>query len=223
MALSYTPLRIPIDGAAIRGDLLAPPRPRGLVLFAHGSGSSRRSVRNRHVAERLAERGLWALLLDLLTEEEILEDARTEAYRYDVRLLAERVVAAIDWAAREHPERAVGLYGSSTGAAAALLAAAARPDRVGALVSRGGRPDLVGDALGRVVAPTLALVGSEDPVVLELNRDSLPRLAGPCRIEVIPGAGHLFEEPGALDRVANAAADWFLQHLAAWQDRPAPA
>jgi len=221
MSLAFSPTRIPIDGDHVVGDRIGPATPRGVVVFAHASGSSRKSVRNRHVASVIVGRGLQALLLDLLTEEEKREDARTEAYRYDVRLLAERVAAAIDFLQATEPHLPIGLYGSSTGAAAALVAAAARPHAVGAIVSRGGRPDLAGDALSRVVAPTLALVGGEDPVVLELNRDSLARLGGHWRLEVVPGAGHLFEEPGTLETVARAAADWFLHYLPIWQGVPA--
>lgn len=221
MSFAFTPVKIPVDGVHIRADRLGPSSARGIVLFAHGSGSSRLSVRNRHVATRLVGRALQALVLDLLTEEEIREDERTEAYRYDIRLLAERVAAAIDFAQATRPDLPVGLYGSSTGAAAALVAAAARPHAVGAIVARGGRPDLAGDALFAVRAPTLALVGSEDPVVLELNRDSLSRLAGHWRLEVIPGAGHLFEEPGTLDEVARAAADWFVHYLPLWRGQSA--
>lgn len=221
MSLVFAPVRIPVDGVHVVADRLGPTTARGIVVFAHGSGSSRKSVRNRYVAEVVAGRGLQALLLDLLTEEEKQEDAQTEAYRYDVRLLAQRVVSAIDHLERNEPDLPIGLYGSSTGAAAALVAAAARPHAVGAIVSRGGRPDLAGDALSLVLAPTLALVGSEDPLVLELNRDALARLGGHCRLEVVPGAGHLFEEPGALEEVARATADWFLHYLPLWRGAPA--
>lgn len=221
MSFAFTPVKIPVNGAHVRADRVGPANARGIVVFAHGSGSSRLSVRNRHVATKLAGRGLQALVLDLLTEEEILEDQLTEAYRYDIRLLAERVAAAIDFTEAERPDLPVGLYGSSTGAAAALVAAAARPHAVGAIVARGARPDLAGDALFAVRAPTLALVGSEDPVVLELNRDALSRLGGHWRLEVIPGAGHLFEEPGTLDEVARAAADWFVHYLPLWRGHPA--
>lgn len=221
MPLSFTPVQIPINGRHLEAEFLAPPGSRGIVLFAHGSGSDRKSLRNRYVASRLAERRLAPLLFDLLTEEEAREDERTREHRFNIRLLAERVAAALDWVHAVRPDLPAGLFGSSTGAAAALVAAAARPYLVGAIVSRGGRPDLAGDALGSVFAPTLALVGSEDPVVLELNRDSLARLAGHWRVRVIPGASHLFEEPGALEEVARSAADWFAHYLPVWEPAPA--
>lgn len=220
MPLSFTPIKILLGAEHLEGDLLAPPGARGLVLFAHGSGSDRRSIRNRYVASRLAHRRLATLVFNLLTAEETAVDERTQEHRFNVRLLAERVAAVIDWAEWMFPDLPVGLFGSSTGAAAALVAAAARPMRVGAIVSRGGRPDLAGDALHSVVAPTLALVGSEDPVVLELNRDSLARLAGHWRVRVISGAGHLFEEPGTLEEVARLAADWFVHYLSLGQPAP---
>lgn len=221
MALSFSPVKISINGEHLEGEALSPPSSRGLVLFAHGSGSDRKSLRNRYVATRLAARGLVAVVLDLLTEDEAREDELTEEHRFNIRLLAERVAAAIDWATGRWPDLPVGLFGSSTGAAAALVAAAARPHQVGAIVARGGRPDLAGDALGLVCAPTLALVGSEDPVVLELNRESFARLAAHWRIRVIPGAGHLFEEPGTLEEVADDAADWFVHYLPLWHGVPA--
>lgn len=221
MPVSFSPVKVPIDGRHLEGDLLAPPGARGIVLFAHGSGSDRKSARNRHVALQLAESQLATLLFDLLTEEEAREDARTEEHRFNIRLLAERVAAALDWAERIFPDLPVGLYGSSTGAAAALVAAAARPHRVGAIVARGGRPDLAGDALGLVVAPTLALVGGDDPIVLDLNREAFARLAGHWRIRVIPGASHLFSEAGTLDEVAHDAADWFIHYLPLWEGAPA--
>lgn len=213
MPRSFSPVKIPINGNHVEADLLAPAGARGIVLFAHGSGSDRKSLRNRYVATRLAERQLATLLFDLLTEEEAREDARTEKHRFNIRLLAERVASALDWAQAIRPDLPVGLFGSSTGGAAALVAAAARPYQVGAIVARGGRPDLAGDAVRAVFAPTLALVGSEDPVVLELNREILAGLAGHWRVRVVPGAGHLFEEPGALEQVARYAADWFVHYL----------
>jgi dienelactone hydrolase len=184
-------------------------------VFAHGSGSGRFSPRNRAVASVLNQAGLATLLLDLLTAGEEAVDLRTRHLRFDVALLGRRVIATIDWLASNETtkELPVGCFGASTGAAAALIAAADRPERVGAVVSRGGRPDLAGEALGRVTAPTLLIVGGNDPEVLRLNQQALAALAGEVRLEIVPGATHLFEEPGALARVAILARDWFLQHL----------
>jgi len=217
------PVQIPLDGGALEGDLAVPPGPRGLVVFAHGSGSSRFSPRNRFVAERLQQAGFATLLLDLLTQQEEQEDQRTGRLRFDIPLLTERVLRAVDWVAA-HPELRdlrVGLFGASTGAAAALRAAAAAPERVAAVVSRGGRPDLAPEALPRVRAPTLLIVGGADEPVLRLNRQAAALLACRTHLEVIPGAGHLFEEPGALERVAQLAADWFARYLPT-ESRPAP-
>jgi putative phosphoribosyl transferase len=204
---------IPAGGAQLRGDLAAPDGASGVVVFAHGSGSGRHSPRNRRVAESLREAGLATLLLDLLTEEEERVDARTAELRFDIGLLASRLDAAAAWLQQQDDARHldVGFFGASTGAAAALVAAATRPVR--AIVSRGGRPDLAGDALERVTAPTLLVVGSLDETVLELNRQSLDRLRCEKDLQVVEGAGHLFEEPGALDRVAGLAAGWFRAHL----------
>jgi putative phosphoribosyl transferase len=207
-------VRITVNGVALDGDLARPPNGGGIVLFAHGSGSSRHSPRNRRVAEDLQRAGLGTLLLDLLTAEEEQLDLRSRELRFDIGLLARRLVGAVDWlAARFGGELRVGLFGASTGAAAALVAAAERPSRVGGVVSRGGRPDLAGPALERVMAPTLLIVGGADPQVLTLNRQAAGRLAARHRMEVVPGAGHLFEEPGALDEVARLAAAWFVTHL----------
>jgi pimeloyl-ACP methyl ester carboxylesterase len=184
----------------------------GMVVFAHGSGSSRHSSRNRHVAEVLHGAGLRTLLLDLLTPEEDLVDQITAEHRFDIEMLGERVVGAIDWlrAAETDP---IGLFGASTGAAAALVAAAQRPDEVSAVVSRGGRPDLAAEALPLVRAPTLLIVGGRDTTVLEMNRGARSRMRAETSLEVIPGATHLFEEPGALDVVADLAAGWFRRFL----------
>lgn len=198
----------PLD---LAGDLRAPARPRGLVVFAHGSGSSRFSPRNRQVAETLVAEGMATLLFDLLTEEE----ARDRANVFDIDLLAERLVLTVDWA-KARPDLAdlpLGLFGSSTGAAAALKAAAERPDAVAAVVSRGGRPDLAGDALPLVTAPTLMIVGGDDEPVLTWNREAQQQIAGPARMAVIPGATHLFEEPGTLEAAIRLAAAWFDDHL----------
>lgn len=188
---------------------------RGAVCFAHGSGSSRHSPRNRMVADTLVGAGFATLLLDLLTAEEEAIDARTGELRFDIGLLAPRVVAAVDHLRRdEHTAHLpVGLFGASTGAAAAIVAAADAPDRVAAIVSRGGRPDLAGEAVDRVRAPVLLLVGGQDREVLELNRGVSERLPASHRLDVVPGATHLFEEPGALEQVATAATAWFGDHL----------
>ncbi|MDX6732378.1 MAG: hypothetical protein QOC54_2326 [Baekduia sp.] len=216
------PIAISAGGARLLGDLTLPAEPRGLVVFAHGSGSSRMSPRNRAVAQALVDTGLATLLMDLLTGEEEAVDLRTRHLRFDVELLGRRVVATVDALGSEPGLGAlpVGTFGASTGAAAALIAAADRPERVHAVVSRGGRPDLAGDALARVTAPTLLIVGERDPQVLRLNREAQALLAGESRLEVVPGATHLFEEPGALERVAALAREWFLRHLGAAAAEP---
>jgi dienelactone hydrolase len=201
---------LPADGADLTGDLAVPPDARAVVLFAHGSGSSRHSPRNREVAAGLRTAGLGTLLIDLLTEEEERQDAVTAELRFDIPLLGRRLVAALDWLAREPgtSDLPVVLFGASTGAGAALLAAAQRPDRVRAVVSRGGRPDLAGEALDAVRAPVLLIVGGRDTHVLRLNEEAARRLPGPHTLHVVPGATHLFEEPGALDQVTEAARQW---------------
>jgi dienelactone hydrolase len=213
------PVSIPIGAASLDGDLRAPPDARGAVAFAHGSGSGRHSPRNRLVAEELSRAGLATLLLDLLTVDEEREDAHTGRLRFDIGLLAERVLRAIDWLARgpatAHLE--IGLFGASTGAAAAVVAAAARPQAVRAVVSRGGRPDLAGASLRDVSAPTLLIVGGADTAVIDMNRDAMRAMDCERRLEIVRGATHLFEEPGALEAVARLARDWFARHL------PAPA
>jgi putative phosphoribosyl transferase len=209
------PVVIPADGVSLSGDLTLPQDAPGVVVFAHGSGSGRFSPRNRAVAEALARAGLGTLLMDLLTEHEEAVDLRTRRLRFDIGLLGRRVVATVDWLASAPSTRhlPVGCFGASTGAAAALIAAAERPARVGAVVSRGGRPDLAGEALRHVRAPTLLIVGGNDPEVLRLNEEALAALPGEARLEVLPGAGHLFEQPGELERVSLLARDWFLRHL----------
>ena len=207
-------VRITVNGVALDGDLARPPNGGGIVLFAHGSGSSRHSPRNRRVAQQLQQAGLGTLLMDLLTAEEEQVDLRSRELRFDIGLLARRLVGAVDWPAARFGRRIrVGLFGASTGAAAALVAAAERPDWVAAVVSRGGQPDLASPALEHVTAPTLLIVGGADTHVLALNRQAAGRLTAPHRLEVVPGAGHLFEEPGALDQVAQLAAAWFVTHL----------
>lgn len=208
---------IPLGQLILNGDLVVPEAPAGVVVFAHGSGSGRHSPRNRMVAARLQDRRLATLLVDLLTEQEERVDRSTGHLRFDVGLLARRLSSAAEWV-RSAPGcegRPVGYFGASTGAAAALIAAAGNPSGIGAVVSRGGRPDLAGDHLPAVRAPTLLVVGGNDEVVLELNRQARDRLAAPVELVVIPGATHLFEEPGALEEVATLAGNWFLQHLAA--------
>jgi dienelactone hydrolase len=206
---------VPVGDAVLDGDLVVPEGAAGIVLFAHGSGSGRQSPRNRHVAEMLNEAGIGTLLVDLLTPAEDDVDRFTAQHRFDIALLARRLTAAVDWVRREAaPDLPVGLFGASTGAAAALVAAADRPDDVGAVVSRGGRPDLAGVALSRVRAPTLLIVGGEDREVIALNRLALEALgAAEKQLVIVPGATHLFEEPGALDEVARLAASWFSHFL----------
>jgi putative phosphoribosyl transferase len=208
-----TEVRVPAADAVLVGDLVLPEQPVGIVLFAHGSGSSRHSPRNRLVADALNAAGMGTLLVDLLTPAEEREDVRTREHRFDIGLLARRLVAAVDWLRAEAGDLPIGLFGASTGAAAALAAAAERPANVRAVVSRGGRPDLAGAALRRVQAPTLLIVGGADPVVLELNRNALELLPSEKQLVVVPGATHLFEEPGALEHVARLAADWFARFL----------
>jgi predicted phosphoribosyltransferase/pimeloyl-ACP methyl ester carboxylesterase len=214
-------VRVTAGEVTLAGNLEVPVGVAGIVLFAHGSGSGRHSPRNRFVARQLREAGLGTLLLDLLTEDEEAEDAVTGQLRFDVRLLADRLADATTWI-EGHPATAglpVGYFGASTGAAAALIAAARRPDRIAAMVSRGGRPDLAGRALGRVRCPTLLIVGGLDGPVIGLNQDALRCLAAPAKeLVVVPGAGHLFEEPGKLDDVARLASKWFLRYLAPTDD-----
>jgi putative phosphoribosyl transferase len=205
---------VPTVDAEMPGDLTVPAGAAGVVLFAHGSGSSRHSPRNRAVAAHLGAAGFGTLLLDLFTAEEDLIDARTAELRFDIDLLTNRLIGAIDWlAAGPGRDLPLGLFGASTGAAGALAAAVDRPGPVRAVVSRGGRPDLAAGALDRVAVPVLLIVGGRDTTVLELNRRAAARLTAPHEVSVVPGATHLFEEPGALDRVAELAAAWFERHL----------
>jgi putative phosphoribosyl transferase len=201
-------------GARLQGDLTVPPGARGLVLFAHGSGSSRKSPRNRFVAQFLVSRRLATLLFDLLTREEEAIDARTAHLRFDIGLLASRLSSASAWVAQDErlQRLPLGYFGASTGAAAALMAAAGLP-QVQAVVSRGGRPDLAGAALASVRAPTLLIVGGADRPVIELNRSALAQLRCEKDLVIVPDATHLFEEPGALEQVAELAASWFIRHL----------
>jgi pimeloyl-ACP methyl ester carboxylesterase len=208
-------VKVPAGAVTIDGDLELPDAATGLVVFAHGSGSSRFSQRNRAVAGVLEDAGFATLLLDLLTPEEESLDERTREYRFDIPLLGRRVVAATDWVqARPDLHRLpVAYFGASTGAAAALIAAAERPDAVRAVISRGGRPDLAGERLPDVQAPTLLIVGERDEPVIELNEDAKLRMRAPVELVIIPHAAHLFEEPGALDQVAELAAEWCRRHL----------
>ena len=210
-------VRVPAGSVTLEGNLTLPEQSRGIVLFAHGSGSSRHSPRNRYVARLLNEAKLATLLIDLLTLHEEVIDARTAQLRFDIDLLAERLVDATDWLTQfpDTKDLRIGYFGASTGAAAALAAAALRPDPVGAIVSRGGRPDLAGAALIRVRAPTLLIVGENDKQVIQLNRAALAQLRCEKQLVIVPGATHLFEEPGALDVVARLARDWFERHLIA--------
>jgi putative phosphoribosyl transferase len=199
----------------LAADLTLPAAAKGVVAFAHGSGSGRHSPRNQQVAAYLNGRLLATLLLDLLTAGEEAQDARTREHRFDVPLLGQRLVAAVDWLAGQSATAHLpyGCFGASTGAAAALIAAAERADRVRAVVSRGGRPDLAYEVLGRVRSPTLLIVGERDPMVLELNQYARDQLGQPAELQIVAGATHLFEEPGALEQVSELAGDWFLRHL----------
>jgi putative phosphoribosyl transferase len=208
-------VRVPAGPAWLDGNLSLPEQSRAVVLFAHGSGSSRRSSRNRYVARLLNEAKLATLLIDLLTPHEEVIDARSAQLRFDIGLLAERVMDATDWLMQfpDTKQLPIGTFGASTGAAAALAAAAVRPYEIKAVVSRGGRPDLAGAALIHVQAPTLLIVGGNDVQVIQLNREAFAQLRCEKQLAIVPGATHLFEGPGALDAVARLAGDWFLGHL----------
>jgi dienelactone hydrolase len=217
-------VRLAIGRLALEGDLRLPETASGVVVFAHGSGSSRFSPRNRFVASVLEQAGLATLLMDLLTRDEEAIDEQTAHLRFDIGLLAQRLVAATDWLGQQPDTRhlPIGYFGASTGAGAALVAAAERPAVVRAIVSRGGRPDLAGSALARVRAPTLLIVGGRDEVVIELNRAAFELLPVEKRLEIVPGATHLFEEPGTLEVVARLARDWFVRHLSISEIRATP-
>lgn len=206
-------------GASLEGFLTIPENPEGIVLFAHGSGSSRHSLRNRFVAEELNEVSLATLLFDLLTPDEHHIDERNRELRFDIPLLATRLTGAVDWvtSTQETQGLPIGLFGASTGAAAALVSAAERPELVKAVVSRGGRPDLAGEALARVWAPTLLIVGGFDTPVIRMNEEASDRMSCPCRLEIVLEASHLFEEPGKLDEVARLAQRWFSGQLGGGQ------
>jgi putative phosphoribosyl transferase len=208
-------VQISAGSAVLPGQLTTPENATGLVLFAHGSGSSRHSPRNQFVARTINAAGLGTLLFDLLTPDEESIDMYTREHRFNIGLLAERLMHATTWAKRTRETRdlRIGFFGSSTGGAAALLAAADNPQEIGAVVSRGGRPDLAGDALPKVQAPTLLIVGGNDNIVIELNEMARDRMRCEVKLEIVPRATHLFEEPGALEKVAQLATDWFVSHL----------
>jgi putative phosphoribosyl transferase len=214
-------ISLPADQVVLEGTLGVPEDAHGVVLFAHGSGSSRFSPRNRYAARVFRQSGLATLLLDLLSAREEERDQLTGEHRFDIPLLARRLVAAIDWLGTQSTTRdhGVGLFGASTGGGAALVAAALRPERVKAVVSRGGRPDLAEDSLPKVQAPTLLIVGALDVPVIRLNEQALDRMEAHARLVIVPGASHLFEEPGALDEVGELSRDWFVEKLGV----PAPA
>jgi putative phosphoribosyl transferase len=208
-------VQVPAGLVTLEGNLGIPPNPRGVVLFAHGSGSSRHSSRNRFVAQTLRDGRLATLLLDLLTTEEEAVDMRTAHLRFDIGLLAQRLIAATDWL-KSNPKTAdldIGYFGASTGAGAALVAAAQRPDVVSTVVSRGGRPDLAGAYLRQIRAPTLLIVGGNDVPVIGMNKDAMAQMRCEVRLDIIPGATHLFEESGALEKVADLARGWFERYL----------
>jgi putative phosphoribosyl transferase len=215
MNLIMNEARVPAGRAMLDGNLTLVDQKKALVLFAHGSGSSRHSPRNQFVARTLNEAGLATLLFDLLTPEEESVDIYTREHRFNIGLLAERLVHATKWAKQQKQTKDfhIGYFGSSTGGGAALVAAAELPDDIGAVVSRGGRPDLAGDALPKVEAPTLLIVGGDDHVVIELNEQARAQMKCECKIEIVPDATHLFEEPGALEQVAKLASEWFLRHI----------
>lgn len=214
-ALRTRQLTLPVGASSLVADLVVPPDARGVVLFAHGSGSSRTSPRNRFVAEELQRAGLVTLLFDLLTPVEARQDALTGHLRFDLTLLSRRMIAVTELVAGRDLDGGlpIGLFGASTGAAAALIAAAERPALVKAVVSRGGRPDLAAARLPKVTAPTLLIVGGLDAEVIALNRQALDAMTCERALELVPGATHLFEEPGTLERVAELARDWFVTHL----------
>jgi putative phosphoribosyl transferase len=208
-------VRVLAGHIVLEGNLTMPDRAQGIVLFAHGSGSSRHSPRNRYVAQVLSHAGLSTLLIDLLTADEEAAERWTKHLRFDIGLLAGRLIGATDWLKQNsetNPLR-IGYFGASTGAAAALVAAAERPEDIGAIVSRGGRPDLAGSALERVQAPTLLIVGGQDLPVIDMNQEALDQLRVPKQLTIVPGATHLFEEPGTLEEVARLASQWFGHYL----------
>jgi dienelactone hydrolase len=213
--VSALPVQVPVGDAQLHGDLRLPDTALGIVLFAHGSGSSRHSRRNQYVARELETRGLGTLPIDLLTSEEEAVDDRTAQYRFDIPMLAERLVMIVEWlrGRRDTSSLPIGLFGASTGGGAALIAAAHRPKQIAAVVSRGGRPDLARDALATVRAPTLLIVGGLDIPVIQMNREAMRQMRGEVKLQIVPGATHLFEQPGTLERVAELAGNWFVRYL----------
>jgi putative phosphoribosyl transferase len=206
-------VHVTIGPITLDGDLIVPSGATGIVLFAHGSGSSRFSSRNRYVASVLREANLGTLLIDLLTPREEQRDNITAELRFNIGMLADRLVGTAEWLRGQQPGAKIGLFGASTGGGAALVAAAERPEMIHAVVSRGGRPDLAGAALPRVEAPTLLIVGGDDVPVIAMNREAYDQMRCERRMEIVPGATHLFEEPGTLEKVAELATDWFQRHL----------
>src|SRR5438270_2830013 len=208
-------VQIQAGRAVLSGNLTIPENATGIVLFAHGSGSSRHSPRNQFVAHTINDAGLGTLLFDLLTQDEDATDTWTREHRFNIGLLAQRLVHATKWAKQQEETRdlRIGYFGSSTGGAAALVAATELPQDIGAVVSRGGRPDLAGDALPKVEAPTLLIVGGSDDIVIELNDMARDQMRCEVKLEIVPGATHLFEEPGTLEKVAKLASDWFVNHI----------
>jgi len=218
---TLTSVQVPVGTEWLEGDLALLDRARGVVVFAHGSGSGRHSPRNQSVARFLQNNGLETLLIDLLTGAEEQADRQTAEYRFDLDLLAERLVAIVDWV-RDRDDVGtlpIGLFGASTGAGAALMAAASRPDVIAAVVSRGGRPDLAGNSLLSVIAPTLLIVGSRDQAVVRLNENAMKQMRGEVELRTVPGASHLFEEPGKLQQVSTLASEWFAHHFASTNPR----
>ena len=215
------PVKISVGDVTLDGGLCIPKRAPATVIFAHGSGSSRLSPRNQFVARVLREAGLATLLFDLLTKDEEAQDMYTGHLRFNIGLLANRLVVATDWVLKNPDTKTlkIGYFGASTGAAAALVSAVERPEVIGAIVSRGGRPDLAGDVLSRVKAPTLLIVGSKDRPVIEMNQQALALLRSEKKLAIVPGASHLFEEPGTMEEVARLAAEWFITHLTKAQKR----
>ena len=215
MIHQQTAVRIPVGNVVVVGDLTVPVGASGVVLFAHGSGSSRFSTRNRYVAKVFNNQKIATLLFDLLTDEEDQEDIETGEYRFNIPLLAERLIGATEWLKKDQQTKncPFGYFGASTGAAAALIAAAKLPNEIATVVSRGGRPDLAAEYLPKVKAPTLLLVGGLDTEVIELNKQAMAEMSAEKKLVIIPGATHLFEEPGKLEEVAKISADWFLRHL----------
>ena len=206
-------IQIPFENFHLEGELIVPTDASGVVLFAHGSGSSRHSPRNQFVARSLHQYGVGTLLFDLLTEPEETKDRYTGHLRFDINLLARRLLGATYWLHEQRPEMSIGYFGSSTGGGAALVAEANSEVPIRAIVSRGGRPDLAGPALPKVKAPTLLIVGGEDTIVIEMNKSALTQMTCPNELRIIPGASHLFEEPGTLEQVAELAAEWFVRQF----------